>query len=156
MKNMKTLSMILSLFGVMAVFGFGFTMNRNVQTDTDVEQIHLSCWDEQGQSHIERIRMVLNRDMHGLAWFSNFNGDPTGEGRLVPNMDMSAARSRNMEVNIIGGEKSFTAQIPNFVFQPHIRSLRVTVEKGETSTPLECRKINLAKRQSSNDLSLPN
>lgn len=144
---MKKLSMILSVFGVMAVFGFGFTMNQNVNSETDVEQIHLSCWDQQGLSNIERVRLVLNRDRSGLAWFSNFNGDPSGEGTLVPAHKSETAGS-NLEIDVVAAQKSFTAQLPNFVFQPHIRSLRMTIEKGETSSPLECRKINLAKRQS--------
>lgn len=151
--KMKSLAVIFSLFGVMSVFGFGFTMNRSLSNDSDIEQIHLSCWDQDGTSNIERVRLVLNKSMHGLVWFSNFAGDPLEDGTLLPHAGAPSSSSV-LEVNLLTAKGSVIAQIPSFVFQPHIRSLRMTVEKNSITSGLECRKINLAKRQSSNESSV--
>lgn len=147
--NMKSLAVIFSLLGVMSVFGFGFTMNGAVTND-DVEQIHLSCWDQDGTSNVERVRLVLNRSLHGLVWFSNFAGDPLEDGTLLPHEGATSSSSM-VEVNLLTPKGSVIAQIPSFAFQPHVRSLRMKVEKNSVTSGLECRKINLAKRQSSTE-----
>lgn len=147
--NMKSLAVIFSLFGVMSVFGFGFTMNRSIGT-SDVDQIHLSCWDQEGTSNVERVRLVLNKSLHGLVWFSNFAGDPLEDGTLLPHAGTPTSSSI-YEVNLLTSKGSVIAQIPSFVFQPHVRSLKMTVEKNAVTSGLECRKINLAKRQSATD-----
>ena len=122
-------------------------MNRVVPTGNEIDQIHLSCWNQDESAPIERIRMVLNKDLHGLAWFSNYKGDPTGEGTLVPSSNLNASTT-TMEFNIQGDSKqSFTAQVPNSIFQPHVKNLKMTVQKNDVPTSLECRKINLQKRQ---------
>jgi hypothetical protein len=155
MITMKKLSVILSLFGVMAVFGFGFSMQNTPASS--VEQIHLSCWDEQGASSFERIRLVLNTSLTGLIWFSSFQGDTLDQGTITPQISQDAASpvpsASTFALHILSASEDFIAQIPNFVFQPHIRSIRVMVEKNQVTSSLECKKINLQKRVSfqSND-----
>ena len=146
---MKALSVIISSFGIMAVFGFGFTMNRVVPTESAIEQIHLSCWNSDDSSSLERIRLVINKDLHGLAWFSNYKGDPTGEGTLAPHTNINGTTSAStIEFSVFGDSaQSFVAQVPSFVFQPHVKTLKMTVQKNEVPSSLECRKINLQKRQ---------
>lgn len=141
---MKKAAMILSLFGVMAIFGFGFSM-QTTPSSGGVEQIHLTCWDEQGSSSFERIRLVLNSSLNGLVWFSSFGGDALDEGTISP---QTAEAGSTFALHILSKSQDFIAQIPNFVFQPHIRSVRVMVEKDQVTTSLECKKINLQKRQS--------
>lgn len=144
MKN--ALSVALLTLGVMAVFGLGFTASRTGHVGSQVEQVHLSCWTEQGETSLERIRLVLNKSLHGLVWLSRFNGDPAGEGTLEPGQGEPQASS--IKINVTTTDHRYTAEIPNSVFQPHIKSLRMQVGEGDASSSLECRKLNLRKRQS--------
>jgi hypothetical protein len=144
---MKSVSVLLSIFGAMALFGFGFTMNQSTSARASVEQIHLSCWNEEENASVERLRLVLNKSLHGLIWLSSFQGDPLEEGTLAPTAD-PAAEASSFSVNVLTASQSFIAQIPSFVFQPHVRSLKLTIEKDQVASALKCQKINLQKRQS--------
>lgn len=146
---MKKITLIASLFGIMAVFGFGFTTQSN-QELSQIEQIHLTCWDEEGSSSFERIRFVLNTSLNGLIWFSKFDGQQTDEGTIGPEAKSAstAVAGQSFGLKILSNTQSFIAQIPIFVFQPHVRSVRVVVEKNDVKTSLECKKINLQKTQS--------
>ena len=143
---MKKLAVIFSLFGVMAVFGFGFS-NQDTLSNRQVEQIHLSCWDEQGLTSFGRVRLVLNSSLHGLAWFSDFAGKATDEGTIAPTEKAFAGGAAGITLHILSQSQDFLAQVPNSVFQPHVRSVRVTVEENQQTSSIECRKINLQKRQ---------
>lgn len=135
---------VIGLFASMATFGFGFT-KANISSNSElVDQVHLSCWDEEGQSSFERIRFVLNSSLTGLVWFSNFDGQELDTGTINP----ADENKQNFALQILSKGQNFIATIPNFIFQPHVRSIKVTVNNHDVISSLECKKINLQKNQS--------
>lgn len=152
---MKTLALAAATIGVVSLFSLGYLASNpevSLATSTSaakIEQIHLSCWDEQGETDFQRIRLVLNSSLHGLAWLTNFDGLEAGEGTIAPDSAKSqvADNNLNLEVDIQTSTHNIKASIPSFAFQPHIQSIKVQVSEDDKTASLECRKINLQKKQ---------
>ncbi len=152
---MKIISTLLISTALLSLFIFGYSANTTPLQSEVVEQIHLTCWDKTGESSIEKLRLVLDQSLRGLIWFSDYSGNPTGEGKLSPSNDLSQLKGSKLEsersVKITESAQSFAAVIPTFIFQPHVHTLQLKVKKDQVSTLLECHKINLQKRQSLNN-----
>lgn len=158
---MKTLALVSAAIGIMSLFSMGYLVSNpqlsstTPPSDSKIEQVHLSCWDEQGETDFQRIRLVLNNSLHGLAWLTNFDGLEAGEGTIAPDSGnpsnsgnfKTTQNESNLEVDIQTSTHNIKASIPSFVFQPHIRSIKVQISEDDKTANLECRKINLQKKQ---------
>ena len=138
---MKKTTVLFSLFIGSALFTSGLALNSRELTSSEVEQIHLSCWSTDDASPVERLRLVLNRDLSGLAFLASLNGNPTGEGQI----HASTAQTSRLSflINVVSPGHSFTAQVPSRAFQSQVRSVQLKITQGESATSLDCRKINL-------------
>lgn len=138
---MKTLTVLISIVALLGLFGSGILLTAKASVPSEVTRIHLTCWSTENSAPIERVRLTLDQNLKGLVWLANFSGAPTGEGQISGQQDTRFPAS--LSLNITSQNQAFEAQLPRFVFQPHVHALQMKVTQGETSSALECRKINL-------------